>query len=76
MRLETRIQKEIKFDRIKEQFGCGYYAVCCRQCCPCKLKSGEYNPRVYRKLMNEFEMEERNLFGAEKKDKGVNRFRV
>lgn len=39
MRLQARLQKEIKFERIKEQFGCGYYAVCCHQCCPCKLKN-------------------------------------
>ncbi|MBD8972426.1 MAG: hypothetical protein EGQ63_01110 [Clostridiales bacterium] len=59
MQLETRIQKEIKFERIRNQFGCGYYAVCCHQSCPCRLKSCEYNPQIYRKLMSEFEMEER-----------------
>ena len=62
MQLEVRIQKEIKFERIREQFGCGYYAVCCRLSCPCKLKSCEYNPRIYSKLANEFEMEEKRLF--------------
>lgn len=64
MRLQASLQKEIKFERIKEQFGCGYYAVCCRQCCPCKLKNCKYDPKVYRTLMCEFEKEEKELFGA------------
>ena len=58
-------RKQIKFERIREQFGCGYYAVCCQNQCPCSLKNKEkYNARMYAKMMKRFRNEERELFGA------------
>lgn len=57
--------KQIKFERIRQQFGCGYYAVCCRKKCPCDLKKVEcYDPDTYNKMMIEFQKEEEELFGT------------
>ena len=41
------IRKQIKFERIQQQFGCGYYAVCCQTQCPCPLKNKKtYDARI------------------------------
>lgn len=54
---------EIKFERLKQQFGCGYYSVCCRKCCPCELKNKEYEPVTMKELKKEFDQEAMELFG-------------
>jgi len=54
---------ELKFNRIKQQFGCGYYLVCCRDDCPCIFKSKDYNPEIMKKLKKEFDMKTTELFG-------------
>lgn len=54
---------ELKYDRLKEQFGCGYYSVCCRGDCPCSLKLQEYSKDVMKMLKKEFDEETEELFG-------------
>lgn len=55
---------ELKFNRIKQHFGCGYYAVCSENACPCEHKYEEGpNEEVYRKLKEEFDQETVELFG-------------
>ena len=59
------IRKQIKFERIQQQFGCGYYAVCCQTQCPCPLKNKEtYDARIYAKMLQEFRKEGEELLGA------------
>ena len=54
---------ELKFDRIKEQFGCGYYSVCCRGDCPCSFKLQDYDNNVMDILKQEFTKKMEELFG-------------
>ena len=58
-------RKQLKFDRIRQQFGCGYYAVCCQTHCPCSLKIEEqYDQEIYEQMMIQFQEEGEKLFGA------------
>lgn len=62
MQVETK--KYIKFERIRQQLGCGYYAVCCGDNCPCIHKyDEELDEDVYEKLKKKFEQETGRLFG-------------
>ncbi|MGN0497301.1 MAG: hypothetical protein ACI4GW_13835 [Lachnospiraceae bacterium] len=61
--MTVAMKMEIKFERLKQQFGCGYYSVCCRACCPCKLKNKEYDPVIMKQLKQEFDREALKLFG-------------
>ena len=54
---------QLKFDRIRQQFGCGYYSVCCRNKCPCSLKYQEYDMEKMKMLKKEFDQETVELFG-------------
>ena len=54
---------EIKFEQLKQQFGCGYYSVCCRNQCPCELKKQEYEKETMKQLKQEFDRETVELFG-------------
>lgn len=54
--------KKEKFYHLKQQFGCGYYSVCCRDC-PCELKNQEYDPIIMHELKQEFDQEAMELFG-------------
>jgi len=54
---------ELKFNRIKQQFGCGYYLVCCGDECPCSLKSKDYDPETMKNLKKEFDQKTVELFG-------------
>ena len=59
-------RKQITFDIdikvCKQQFRCGYYSVCCRECCPCELKNKEYDPATMKQLKREFDREALKLF--------------
>lgn len=55
---------ELKFNRVKQQFGCGYYTVCCRECCPCSFKYKEYDMDIMKVLKTEFDQETVELFGG------------
>lgn len=54
---------ELKYNRIKQQFGCGYYSVCCRNDCPCSFKYKDYDVNTMKMLKEEFEQETKELFG-------------
>lgn len=53
---------EQKYDRLKEQFGCGYYSVCCRGNCPCNFKFQEYDPDTMIMLKKEYDRKTEELF--------------
>lgn len=55
---------ELKFNRINQQFGCGYYLVCCRDDCPCSLKHKNYDVETMKLLKEEFDQETVELFGG------------
>ncbi len=55
---------ELKFNRIKQQFGCGYYLVCCKNDCPCSLKYQNYDVETMKLLKEEFDQETVELFGG------------
>lgn len=55
---------ELKHNRVKQQFGCGYYLVCCREECPCSLKYQDYDVETMRVLKEEFDQETVELFGG------------
>ncbi|MDE6433718.1 MAG: hypothetical protein K2L07_05755 [Lachnospiraceae bacterium] len=55
---------ELKYNRIKQQFGCGYYSVCCRDDCPCSLKYQDYDVNTMGILKEEFDQETIKLFGG------------
>lgn len=61
--MTVAMKMEIKFERLKQQFGCGYYSVCCRDNCPCELKNKEYDPVTMKELKKEFDQEAMELFG-------------
>lgn len=61
--MQIKDKLELKYNRIKQQFGCGYYLVCCRDECPCSFKSKEYDPEIMKKLKREFDQETVELFG-------------
>lgn len=61
--MTVEMKKEMKFERLKQQFGCGYYSVCCRNHCPCNLKDKEYDPSMMNELKQEFDQEAMELFG-------------
>lgn len=63
--MEENRKQMMKFERIKQQFGCGYYAVCSNSCCPCELKMEAFNKEIYEKLLNRFLKEGEELFGEE-----------
>ena len=54
---------ELKHDRVKQQFGCGYYSVCCRDECPCSFKLENYKPEIFKMLKEEFDKKTVELFG-------------
>lgn len=63
--MRVKIKRHIKFERIRQHFGCGYYAVCCGNSCPCEHKYEEQlDEEVYRKLKEEFDQEAVELFGG------------
>ena len=55
---------ELKFIRIKQQFGCGYYSVCCRENCPCELKYTDYDKATMQAIKQEFDQQTQELFGG------------
>lgn len=59
-----RDRLELKHNRVKQQFGCGYYSVCCREECPCGLKYQDYDVETMRILKEEFDQETVELFGG------------
>lgn len=60
MLIQNRL--ELKFDRVKQQFGCGYYLVCCREDCPCSFKFEDYDMETMRMLKDEFDQATVELF--------------
>lgn len=56
-------RSELKFNRTKQQFGCGYYSVCCREDCPCSFKFEDYDMETMRMLKEEFDQKTVELFG-------------
>lgn len=64
MILEKKRQKAVKFNRLKEAFGCGYWAVCCGNRCPCRYKYHDQQDQdVYYRLRKDFDQEGKELFG-------------
>lgn len=55
---------ELKFNRMKEQFGCGYYSICCRNACPCKYKYQKFNLHMMKAFKKEFDRVTVKLFDS------------
>ena len=54
----------LKFERLRQQFGCGYYSFCCREHCPCGLKGSDLDIRTLQEIKQEFDEKSVELFGA------------
>lgn len=65
MKITKETRKAVKFNRLRDSFGCGYWSVCIGENCPCEYKNHEQaDPTVYKQLKEEFEYEGKELFGA------------
>lgn len=45
------------FNEIRDEYGCGYYNICCDHGCSCALDGEDLDEKIYKKMKDDYNKE-------------------